>query len=321
MLKRLLTAHESPETVDEIAEAVERAMVEFEFFRRSKGRLIVRREDPDAKVHRLIDGEWVEWRFRRSLFRRSLNGPAWVKMTGEQLRIHARKYLISGLTRESLTYTSNPVGRLRRSAFGCWLLPPLKGGACRRGFLDAVDDARPSYTQLLGASGGGDLEVIKEQALHGYEHARNRAANTEQRANYFLGAAGLTTSLVLANAGLLLGTGTTRLSGTNLDLATIALGVASVAALIVGGRAMQGAIVTFGRVPPNSVSRLLARRGHDGDALLRAYIADLLVALNRTTVIADWKVARVAGARRWFVVVILGVVALTAIVLIEAVAG
>ena len=55
--------------------------------------------------------------------------------------------------------------------------------------------------ELFAATHSG-LEELLHQAETGYEHQRQRSSTLEQRANFFLGAAGLTTTLVLANAGL-----------------------------------------------------------------------------------------------------------------------
>jgi hypothetical protein len=48
---------------------------------------------------------------------------------------------------------------------------------------------------------------------------------------------------------------------------------------------------------------------------LHAYVGSLLVAQNRQWAIANWKIERLAAARRWFITAILGVVLLIASVL------
>jgi hypothetical protein len=169
---------------------------------------------------------------------------------------------------------------------------------------------------MLGEAAGADLIELKAEASTGFDHQRERGSNAEQRANFFLGAAGLTTSLVLANAGLLLGAG--KLTPPWQALAAAVLGLASLCAITAGLRAMQAAMITFVRTPPNSVDRVVGRRELKGDELNRAHAGALLVGQARAGVVGDWKVARLAMARRWFVGAIAGVVALTVIVLIAA---
>ena len=159
------------------------------------------------------------------------------------------------------------------------------------------------------------LEELKEQALLGYEHQRERIAAVEQRANFFLGAAGLTTSLVLANAGLLLGA--SKLGSTYRVLAAAVLAAASLCAIAAGLRALQATMITFIRAPPNGVPRLMKRRHLSKDELLHAYIAALVVGQHRLSVIADWKIGRMKEARRWFVLVTVAIVVLTGFVLAD----
>jgi hypothetical protein len=82
---------------------------------------------------------------------------------------------------------------------------------------------------------------------------------------------------------------------------------------------MQAVMLTFMRATPDSPGALFDHVEKKGEGLLRTYVASLLVAQEREWKICDWKIDRVATARRLFLGVIGGVVLLTAFVLLEAV--
>jgi hypothetical protein len=284
------------------------ASEDYEFFRRPFGRVLVRRATADGKTDRLVKGRWIP-RIRR----RHTPGGAWSPIKGRKLRNHVRRYLIADLDGPVLTWR-NPLERLRRSISWRWLYPPLKGGAARRSLdSDAIERSRTSYAYLLRDVKGTDLGQLESQALLGLEHQRERASGVEQRANFFLGAAGLTTTLVLTNANFLIGD--QKLDEPWLAIAAGILVFASLCAVFSGIRALQAAMLTFSRTPPNTIKRVLQRREVNADGLRRHYVASLLVAQARTTVVGDWKIARLREARRFFLGVILGVVGLSACVL------
>lgn len=145
----------------------------------------------------------------------------------------------------------------------------------------------------------------------------DRCAVLEQRANFFLGAAALTSSLVLANSGLLLGTG--KLSNPWLSLAAGFLAVSSVCAVVAGLRAMQAAMTSFVRTTPSGVFAILSRASLYGSGMGRAYVGALLVAQNREEVVGNWKLERLKSARRWFLAAVVGVSFLTITVLADVV--
>lgn len=234
----------------------------------------------------------------------------------------ARKYLIADrLNEEAVT---GPWPWIRRHRPWLSLAPPLNGGAPRRVSPEAADCSREAYAELLDKSkASGDdrekaLEQLREQAESGDQRQRDRGTGAETRSNYFAGAAGLTTTLVLANAGLLLGQD--ALDNPLRWMAGAVLLVASFCAVMTGLRALQASMVTFVRCPANSVSRIVARRkAPDLKSLEARYIAALLVSQNRNSVVADWKITRLQGARGWFAVVIAGVVMVTVLVLVQAI--
>jgi hypothetical protein len=297
-----------------IKEMVAAAARRYEFRRRGGDWTLMRLDSLDGfGVERLVNGRWIDVRRPRAFDDKD----AWTRMSEKQLRWHARRYLLADLGAPGMGWQGRIRERFRRGALWRWAAPPLKGGATK-GLPPAIADrSRDAYAASLTKARGEDLAELKQEALLGYEHQRARVTGVEQRANYFLGAAGLTTSLILANAGLLLGTG--KLQAPWLGLAAGALALASVCAIGAGARALQASMVTFVRSPPNGSAKVLARRKLKGDELVRAYLGALLVAQARASAVGDWKIERLGSARRWFIGVIAGIVLLTVFVLAEAV--
>lgn len=292
---------------------VDTAAREYEFWRRRRDRVLVRRSrrSPAAGFERLVDGCWIDVRRPRKLD----SGTVWEPLrASKSLRWHARRYLIVDLGAPGICWQGRHFWRrLKRSAVARWLFPPLKGGAKRRGITDvAKRQARDERYRLLAA---GALAEFEAQALLGYEHQRERVRGVEQRANFFLGAAGLTTSLVLANAGLLLDSD--QLDPPWLYLAAITLGLATLFTIVAGLRALQATMTTFTRLPPDNVPRLDERLSRSEGGLRRARVAALLVAQYRTSAIADWKLGRLKAARTWFVAAVAWIVVLTVFVLVN----
>lgn len=296
----------------QIRQMVADADRDYEYFRREADYALFRRRRSTSERARLVNGHWISVRRPRAF-----NDPdRWQELGNDDLCLHTRRYLLVGLADEPLRWGADPVKRFRRSSLSRWVMPPLKGGSRRRLTGGAAERSRSAQAELMTAIETPELMELKEQALLGYEHQRQRLAETEQRANFFLGTAGLTTSLVLANAGLLIGAG--KLDPPWSGLAAGALAVASVCAIASGLRAMQAVMISFFRTPPNAVDRVFDRASLKGEELLRVYVAALLVAQGRAGAIGDWKINRLRGARRWFVAAIAGVVFLTAFVLAEA---
>lgn len=301
--------------MDDIRDAAAKAAEQNDFFR-AHDVLLRRRKNKqgDEGVERLVRAGWVSVRPPRSLGQADSQ---WETLNEEQLCAHVRKYFFIGLAAEPLE-KGGAKKRWTRGTLGRMVDPPLRGGSARKVAHDAFERSREAFTELLAASEPEVLDELKEQALLGYEHQRQRIAAVEQRANFFLGAAGLTTSLVLANAGLLLGS--SKLEATWQVLAAVALAVASVCAIAAGLRALQATMITFYRAPPNGVPRIMKRRKLTNETLLRTYIAALLVGQYRLSVIAEWKIGRMKDARRWFLRATLGVVVLTGFVLANVLA-
>jgi hypothetical protein len=282
----------------------------YEYRRRERDFALFRQRKDGGPPERLVDGRWTP------LPERFADGNGFKALDAEKLALHVRQYLLGDLDGPPVSLREGLKERFRRTRFWLRLNPPLKGGASRRLAEGTAERSRKAYSELLEDVAGVELAELKEQALLGYEQQRQRGAGTEQRANFFLAASGLTTSLVLANASLLLGA--SKLNSPLRELAALALGAASACAIAAGLRAMQAMMISFFRAPPNGVDRVFDRRAARGDSLTRLYVAALLVAQGRAGAIGDWKVNRLRDARRWFVGAILGVVLLTSFVLVEA---
>ncbi|HEX4305663.1 MAG TPA: hypothetical protein VHZ54_06495 [Solirubrobacterales bacterium] len=288
-----------------VALATERHYV---FWRRSRGAKLVR-VTSIQDVELLVDGEWVP-------IRKPLRLERWAQLRDDDLREHARAFLVANLSGPRVNGVSRRK-RLRLSAVGRWFFPPLSGGANRNPRNETADQVREHQTRTLTPTVDDDLAELKEEALRGHETLAERCAVLEQRANFFLGAAALTSSLVLANSGLLLGTG--KLGEPWLLIVAIFLALSSVCAVVAGLRAMQAAMTTFMRATPSSVSAILRRAELAGPNLTRAYIGALLVAQNREEVVGNWKLDRLKAARRWFLATVVGVACLALTVLADVV--
>jgi hypothetical protein len=260
-----------------------------------------------ARVELLVDGAWVLVRKPRAFDR-------WMRLSDEQLRVHARDYLVEGFG-SARVEVRGLRQRIRRWGIARRMFPPLHGGATKGIDAALLDRVRDHRTLELARASGGTLVELREEAMRGHQILADRCALLEQRANFFLGAAGLTSSLVLANAGLLLGTG--KLTEPWLGMAAVFLAIASLCAAAAGLRAMQAAMSTFVRTTPNGVTQVSQRAALRGHSQVRAYVGSLLVAQNREEVVGNWKLFRLKAARRWFLAAIVGVFFLTSVVLVD----
>jgi hypothetical protein len=286
---------------------------EYQYFvKNDKRSMLVRRAGLDGPIDRLVNNGWVPFVPPR----RPLEPWAWKGLAADELQCHKFEYLITNPKARVIPWRRSGA-RLRRSSLWRWLIPPLDGGAPRYFDDEVAREARSYYEQFVATSELGDLTELKEQALLGLGQQQDRCAVAEQRASFFLTAAGLTTSLVVANAGLLLGAG--KLQSPWLQCAAAALAIASICSVMAGFRAIQGTSYTFSRAAPNAEERIFERSKLSGSAQVKAYVASLLVAARREGEVATWKVERLKAARRWFFGTIGGIVLLTAFVLVEVV--
>jgi hypothetical protein len=286
---------------------------QYEFRLRCRDKTLVRSQKT-RKVELLVEGAWVRvpkpWRFS-----------GWNTLVDPQLAAHAKHFMIEHLI-QSKGDTLSRGGRFwRRWGVLRWIVGPFPGGAKRRpapALLKRRQNLRAEQVLASSNTEIGDLDVLREQALAGYQQLADRCAVLEQRANYFLGAAGLTSTLVLANAGLLLGGSSDRLTGLWLYVGSMALAIASVCAVVAGLRAMQAAMSTFTRCTPSGAGEVEERLRMSRDRLTGCYVGALLVAQEREQAVGDWKLARLKASRRWFSAAIVGVAILTVCVLADA---
>ncbi len=283
----------------------------FEFYRRKRKRVLIRHDHKLNQFDRLVDGRWVPcWSSK-------VDPSKWTKLDKKERQEHRRRYVVSLLARR--VSWSHPLARLIRGPLGRLLVPPPAGGAGRRWMKkERAEAARRDYQAMLRDTETGKVEVMEEQALLGFEHQKARISAAETRANFFLAGAGLTTTAILANASFLIGE--RSIHGTWRGIAVVVLLLTSIFALMSGLRALQAVMLTFRRSPPNSRRRLLDRlKETDTSGVHRSYLAALLVALARASIVGDWKVARMAEARGWFLGVIVGAVLLSVCVIFGAV--
>ncbi|HET8956263.1 MAG TPA: hypothetical protein VFN18_11450 [Solirubrobacterales bacterium] len=290
---------------------VDEAVAQYSFY--GKEDLLVRCPEGGG-TERFVNGRWVPARRPRS----PGSSSKWKPLTAKKLRRHAREYFVEDFGAEPVDW-GEKVERFKRTFLYRHGNPPMKGGSMRRPMPEMFDRSRDAFAELLANTDGEALEELRDQALLGYEHQRERITAAEQRANFFLGTAGLTTSLVLANAGLLLGAD--KLGSPWRMLSAIALLFASIFALNAGFRALQATMLTFGHFPPNGVTWVMGRRRLSKEAMTRSYIGALLVGQHRLSAIADWKLMRMKEARSWFVWTGVAVFVLTAFVLVDVFFG
>jgi hypothetical protein len=282
----------------------------------AKGDLI--RMDRSGHVDRLVDGHWIE------VTRRPAHDDLriWRPIEEQDLARRVRRFQLADLNSERIAARPGSRRRsLRATAVWAWLIPPLQGGAARKLTIGKVQKrCRDSYVEDLRGVKGDDLLEIKAQILDGYEAALERISRVEGRANLFLGASVLTSSLVLANAGLLL-SHTDGLKAPYLQIAAAVLALAGGCAIIAAFRALQTTLFTFSRATPTAAKKVHERRRLKGKRLTREYVAALFIATDRLGVVGDWKVGQMKAARGWILATTAGVVALTIVVLADAVWG
>jgi hypothetical protein len=202
--------------------------------------------------------------------------------------------------------------RLRlRASLLLWLVsPPLPWGAPRMLADDRRQASEPSpvahainsFASSLRGNGDDaerfDTSVgpeLVEQARSGWERAVARHTGIESRAGTFIQAAGLTTTVVLVNNALL--SGDDRVTGNSRTVFIVAIVVASALLLVAGFYGLVAVMRTFGRVAPDNATRLIERAGvaEEYERHIRR-VAALLVAQRRTSIVADWKLARLKRA-------------------------
>jgi len=280
--------------------------------RRSDG--TIARYRGGKNIETLVDGEWISVLLPSGFW----DERDWLPVNDdEQLAHHALQCLTPDLDRVGLRW-SPFWARFARSFLGRLAVPPLFGGAPRAPDERDTMRCRAVLLSCFSRVSDEEMEELHDQALRGYELQRERNATVEQRANFFLGAAGLSSTLVLANASILLGAGDGVLGSPWRELSAAAFAVASVFAIVAGLRALQAVMLAFQRVSPSGVGSILEADSATGSRRARRNHASfLLLAQERELRVHEWKLARLGEARRWFGGAVLGVVVVTAFVLVE----
>jgi hypothetical protein len=296
----------------EIQRMVKRSLKQYEFrFCGDRFIRISRSGRPDV----LIDGEW-----RQNARFSPVEAGSSEAMGPEALRRLVRRYFLPDLDGEAVVRKPTEWRRRFRDTRLCrWLAPPMSAGAPRHVLRGPIlERCREDYRRELKHVRGEDLAEIKEQISDGFVQNRERIAGAEQRATVFLGASVLTSTLVLGNAGLLLGT-SPDLDAPFLQIACAVLAIASACAIVAACRALQATMSTFTRTRPTTALAVTERLDLRGEDLTRDYVAAIFAAANRAGRIADWKIARMKSARQWILATMTGVVGLTIVVLADAV--
>jgi hypothetical protein len=217
------------------------------------------------------------------------------------------------------------VGAWRRFRGGRGL--GARGGMGRLGpaprFIDSACQRRVQDARRLALSESLDvttLDSLIADAADGYERAEKRIEGIQQRASLFLGATGLTTSLILVNSGLLFGNDPLRPFGVLVTVAVL-LTVAALTLVAAGVTALDATTVSFDRALPNSPPQIEARLEMDCREARRDLLAALLLAIRRAEMIGDWKLHQLGNARSAFSASVLCVVIASVVVLGTVVLG
>ena len=187
----------------------------------------------------------------------------------------------------------------------------------RRGIQKEAQELRVGQLELPDDSCEEALDRWIAQAREGYEQEQARIDGIQQRASFFLGATGLTTTAVLVNSGVLYGSealdsfGVRIVIGLLLTLATIALAVA-------GYMALEATMSTFDRARPNSPWQIAWRAKLDRAEEQRYLLAATLLTVQRAEAVGDWKIRYMKWARFWFALAILFIVLASTGLLIAA---
>lgn len=294
-----------------------------EFFIRQEGESRLARRD-SLTVAYLTGNGWVE---AGSKLGEILAGedhdhpqaPGWIACDEDEAREYQRSYFSESGTRD-LTIGGWTRTKKYFEARGMW---PRRQAAPHgpapksifRKFQREVQAAK--RIALPEALRGDSLKEVVEQTLHGYEREEDRIDGIQQRATFFLGATGLTTSLVLVNGSLLYGSNPLHSFGVRIAVGVL-LAIAGLAFVAAGLAALDATTITFDRALPNSAWQIEGRLGLGADDARRDLLAALLLAGQRAEAIGDWKLRQLKGARLLFalgmaLVVIASIVVLIAV--------
>jgi hypothetical protein len=290
----------------------------FQFYEHMKRHQIAR-VDSTGRHSYLTGNGWITPPIGAS----SLSLRAWAPLEGDSVLI--RQVTLSHFN--PIEVNAPPRDRkdvgLRKSLQVSWVgrrVAPILGyGAPRSVDPDVQTRAQAALaSEELSGTDRARLPSLIEQAKDGFEREERRIDGIQQRAVFFLGASGLTTSLVLTNSSLLFGQ--TALNPTWAKiLSAILLGLAAVFVVGAGLRALQATTTTFDRVLPNTRWQVTRRADLEEGSSQLDHLAALLLAQQRADVIGSWKLECLKQARNLFLLGVPGVLSVTAIVLTVAI--
>jgi hypothetical protein len=188
----------------------------------------------------------------------------------------------------------------------------MAGGASRLITRKQSALAQGEYEGWLGPT---VPERAVDEALLGWERTRDRQAGIEGKSQAFLQIVGVTTTLLLANGALL--HGQNAIKGATATAVLVCLALASAALIAAGIYGLLGSMRTFVRIPTNSTWRVIKRAQAREPDSRREYAATILLSEDRTSQIADWKLARLKRAM-WSLLIAVPLIAGASIALIVA---
>jgi hypothetical protein len=270
-------------------------------FARSDGHVVRWIGEANTRPRRLevlIEGGWrtCGWLLTRRLWRNQRER-APTQASVERLRTRA----CCPVSSEDPVETGGPplVGKLRWT-WPRWVIsPPLGWGAPR--WLAREEKVQETFKEGLSSFNLGQQvdEPLAAAATAGLESARTRVAGIEARAGTFVQAAALTSTLVLVNQGLITGDHPVRHSPAKW-IFLFAIVTASAALIVSGIYGLFATMRTFDRIAPNALAPILERSRADKAKGLEQDVRGALIAQRRTSLIGDWKLARLKRATTFF---------------------
>ena len=303
-------------------------MTDARFFVRNDGEGLVRYRDSEFAYLRARG--WVKVRRRRRHWMNLKNSvdqtevDGWRECTREQARNHALRFFsendleaaVLGLRQMLMAYLE--AQGLREPRLSRLSVP--HGPSPWRIGRDLQVTAQEQQVKAVGLPSDLDENALDgwiAQAREGYEQERSRIAGIQQRASFFLGATGLTTTAVLANGSLLYGNDALASNGMRISVGVL-LTLTTVALVTAGYAALAATMITFELAQPDSAWQIERRIKLDHRNASRYLLATILLATQRTEVIGDWKIRRLKRARLAFALAILFAVLASVALLLTA---
>jgi hypothetical protein len=285
---------------------------DYEYFTIANPPRVVRRAD-DGSVSELTPSGWrpAPWLQKRVAGRKPLDP--------EQLERRCRQRMNDTPLDADAEPSSAWAERGRR--LRQWFVPPLEYGAPRHLRTESRQDAgEAAYDEQLPSQLTDELRVeLLEQARDGYERQGDRVESIERRAGLYQGGASISGGLVLTGTSLVTGKDGMP-DGVLRWIVIVGLAIIAVFLLLSGWRAHQASVRTFAWARPNIRRKILNRAAQSEVAQAqRSLLTALLLAQDRGQIIADWKLARLKQASRYFTIAVLASVVVSVAFLISVI--